>query len=167
MRRWLFGFSLIELLIVIALLAIMVTVLIANISFIDRLMVKTEVEKLFLICRSLQQEAISCNEQRILSFDEAHQSYRYGNTVEKLNRSVNFGIIPTVKGPPASPTHVLTKAITFGGGKIIFSPDGIIQSGSVYLVSNDKQSLYALCSPVSQVSFLRMYCYDQSWHCLM
>lgn len=167
MRDCGFGFSLMELLVVIALMAILITVLGANVSFIDRLMVKTEVEKLFLVCRALQQEAISCNEQKTLVFDEINQTYCYGSTVEKLNRGVCFGVLPAVKGPPASPTHELTKAVTFIGNRIVFSPDGIIQPGSVYLISKDKQSLYALSSPVSQVSFVRMYYYDRSWCCLM
>ncbi len=167
MRHCMRGFSLIELLVVISLVTIIITVLVANISFVDRLMVRTEAEKLYIVCRSLQQEAISCHEPKILTFDEANQSYRYDNTVEKLNRTVHFGIMPAVKGPPATPTRELTKAITFIGNRVIFSPDGIIQPGSVYLVSKDKQSLYALSSPVSQVSFLRLYRYDRTWQCLM
>jgi len=167
MRQGTRGFSLMELLVVISLLVIAITVLVINVSFVDRLMARTEAEKLFLVCRALQQEALSCNEQKILTFDEPNQTYRYGTTTEKLNRSVRFGIIQSVKGPPASPTRELTKAITFVGNRIVFSPDGIIQSGSVYLISKDKQSLYALSSPVSQVSFLRVYHYDRSWQCLM
>ena len=160
------GFSMIELLVVLALCAIVCMVTLANLSFFDRLLVHAEAEKLFLTCCMLQQHAMSNNSSIELTFDPQKHSYRYNHTIERLPRTVRFGFIPGTKGPPAKPARKLSQAITFINQQIIFYPDGIIKPGSVYLVSNDRQIMYAISSPVSQVSFLRLYRYDKKWECL-
>lgn len=160
------GFSFIELMIVIGLSALMITMVAVNLSFFDHLLVQIEAQKLLMTCRRLQYQAISTNQEQILTFDPINHSYTYATTTIRLNRSVSFGAHPAIQGPPSHPTHPIANPITFAQKRIVFTPDGIIQPGSLYLTSKDKQILYALCSPVSQVSFLRLYRYDHGWHCL-
>jgi type II secretory pathway pseudopilin PulG len=161
------AFSLIELLIVLSLCMIIATLFSVNLSFFERLLVHVEADKLLVTCRRLQYQACATQQPQQIQFDVPHNRYTYETTTEHLNRSVSFGTLHEVKGPPSKPSSVITNPVTFVQNRIVFTPDGIIQPGSVYLISNDKQVMYALCSPVSKVSFLRLYRYDGSWHCLM
>lgn len=160
------AFSFIELLIVISMFTTIVTLFSINLSFFDRLFVHVEADKLLATCRRLQYQAQATNQQQEIRFDTPHKSYTYETTTNHLTRSVSFGFFNNVKGPPSKPSTPITNPVTFVQNRIVFTPDGIIQPGSVYLISNDKQVMYALCSPVSYVSFLRLYRYDGTWHCL-
>lgn len=160
------GFSLIELTVVLALLAFMLCIGSFYGSFMYRVIVRQEVEKLALICRYLQQSAMVGNLSRVLTFDVKKNGYMYDGCYEKLPNSVEFGTVPGVKGPPANPDHQIQSPITFKDERIVFHPDGIIQAGTVYLISKDRQIMYALSCPVSQVSYMRIYEYDGFWKCV-
>ena len=160
------GFSLIEVTVVIALFAFIMTIGFAHSKFMYYVVVKQEIQKLALICRSLQQAAMMSNVPKVLTFDLKRKSYLYDGASETLPMSVEFGILPGTMGPPSNPTRQIDSPITFEQEKIIFHPDGIIQPGTVYLISKDKQIMYALSSPVSQVSYMRIYKYDGAWQCL-
>lgn len=160
------GFSLIELAIVTALFTIVISLGLVHGSYMYRAIVKQEIEKLALICRYLQNAAMMSNTPRMLVFDIKKPGYTYEGGSELLPSSVEFGVLSGAKGPPSNPTRQIQSPITFENERIIFHPDGIIQPGTVYLVSKDKQVMYALSSPVSQVSYMRIYKYDGSWQCL-
>jgi hypothetical protein len=130
------------------------------------LVAKQEIEKLAIICRYLQQAAMMSNAPKTLSFDIKKCCYSYGGTSEPLSNSVEFGTLAGAMGPPSNPTRQIQAPITFENERIVFYPDGIIQPGTVYLISKDKQVMYALSSPVSQFSYMRIYKYDGSWKCL-
>ena len=76
-----------------------------------------------------------------------------------LPHTVQFGVLPGIMGPPATPTHAITQPITFVGNKILFYPEGIIQAGAIYLKDTKNRVQYALSSGVSTVSYLRKYQY--------
>ena len=161
------GYSLLELTIACALIAIVVTMGLASSSFLHRALVRSEMEKLYYTCMYLQRKAISTNEKQTLSLDPTNNSYHYGNTEEKLCRHVQFGTLDGTKGPPATPTKLITKPITFAGNAITFHPDGILRPGTVYFKDSNNSCQYALSIAVAQVSFIRMYHYTTTWHSLV
>ncbi len=161
-----YGFSLIELMITMMLCVLVVTITMVNVSFLHRGTVRCEVDKLYAACMYLQQCALSSNKEFTLEFDEQHQEYRFDGRVERLDGAVCFGVPNNVKGPPSQPNTIIKSAITFPGRHIIFYPDGVIGSGTVYLTDAKKSTLYALSSAVAQVSHLRKYGYTDSWKLL-
>jgi len=160
------GFTLIEAGIVVALITLAVTLSVNNFGLFERLLVRTQAEKLFLTCRYLQQCAIINNQEYSLEFDPQKNSYSYNNQENILFKSVKLGFLPGVYGPPSNPVHAIKNPITFTHNKITFHPDGIIQSGTVYLIDENTNAMYAITSPISQFSFLRLYRYNGKWHCL-
>lgn len=160
------GFTLIELMVVICLFAVIATLSMMQISFLDSTIVHTQLDKLATVCQYLQQKAIVSNEEQLLTFDTKKNEYYNDKIHEKLPWQVVFGYPPSLQGPPGGPTGLVTKAVTFPAQQIRFYPTGIISSGTVYLVDAKKQCAYALSNAVSQISYLRMYRYDRSWKLL-
>jgi len=157
------GFSLIELLIVLAIVAIIMGLAMTNLSFFDRILLRAELNKLQTTCLYAQRYAMTTNKKQILTIDKTNKSYRFNGRIEKLAPSIDFGFIAGTQGPPSSPHHAISSPITFKNETIVFEPNGIIQPGTIYLVDAKKQSMCALSSAVSQVSFLRKYRYDRKW----
>ena len=157
------GFTLIEVTITLALFALIVSLTVANVSFLNKSTVSAEVDKLYSICRYLQRCAMLSNEKQELIFDEANGRYTFNGCTEELPAQIKFGIIPQIKGPPSSPKRQITSPITFKLSRIIFHPDGIIQPGTVYVTDNNQSCLYALSSSVAHVSYLRKYTYNGKW----
>ena len=160
------GFTLIELMVVIGLIALLALLTTANLNFFERIVVRAEIEKLHTLCRYLQRCAIASNKEYHLVFDASKNNYRYENHVEQLPRQVLFGFLPDAHGPPAFPRRAIQKPITFQGNRITFYPSGILSAGTLYLIDRTKQSMYALSNAVSQVSYLRMYHYTGEWQLL-
>lgn len=163
MRRISSGFSLIELMITIALCALVVTLTVVNVSFLHRGTVRSEVDKLYAACMYLQQCALSGNQEYILELDEQKNEYSFDGRVERLESPVHFGFAENAKGPPSSPRNPIKSAITFPGKRIMFYPDGVISSGTVYLTDGSGNVLYALSSGIAHVSHLRKYSYNDIW----
>jgi Tfp pilus assembly protein FimT len=161
-----FAYTLIELSVILVLIMIVATLVMTHGSYMHRILVHTEIEKLALVCRYVQNTALSTNTEKTIIFDLKNKSYSYDGCTEQLSLHVEFGTIEGAKGPPSNPKEQIRNAITFAHNKITFYPDGIIQSGTVYLVSSDRQIMYALSNPVSQTSYMRIYKYDGTWHCL-
>jgi len=157
------GYSLIEIMITMALFVLIAYLLVANVSFLNRSIVRSEADKLCMICKYLQRCAMAANKKQILHFDELRQEYSFNGVVYRLPGKVNFGYLKGVKGPPSSPKKEISKPITFKSHKIIFYPDGIISSGAVYLTDCDRQYLYSISSAVAQVSYIRKYTYNGKW----
>ena len=160
------GFTLIEAMVVICLCAIIGTLGIMQLSFLDSTIARSEVDKLVAVCSYLQQKAIATNAEIILTFDTQKNEYRCDTVHEALSQRISFGFLSNALGPPGSPSVKIKKAVTFPGYAIHFYPTGIISSGTVYLVDKKKQCMYALSNAVSQVSYLRLYRYDGKWKLL-
>jgi len=160
------AFSLIELMISIALCALVVALLVVNVSFLNRGIVRSEIDKLYSVCMYLQQCALTTHQEHELTFDTKNNTYRFAGKTETLRFPVEFGFPCNVKGPPSTPRKKIFSAVTFKGGKILFYPEGIISSGTVYLTDRNKTVLYALSSGIAHVSHLRKYSYTDKWNLL-
>jgi prepilin-type N-terminal cleavage/methylation domain-containing protein len=160
------GFTLIEVMVVLALFLLIATLGMMQLSFLDNTIVHTEIDKLAMTCSYLQQKAIARNSDQILVCDTEKNKYRGDNVNETLSSRVCFGFLPNVLGSPGSPVRVINKAITFADSSIHFYPTGTISSGTLYLTDKNKKNMYALSNAVSQVSYLRLYRYDGKWKLL-
>lgn len=160
------GFTLIELLIVVSIVMLLSALTMMNIRSFRGLLVRTELEKLYATALYLQRVAQTTGQEQLLVIDVNHNTYVYQGQTEALPIGVQFGVSPGVLGPPGSPTHEITAATSFIHQRILFYPDGIIQSGTVY-VTDGKRHTYALSNAVGHVSFLRKYRYDGSWQPLV
>jgi prepilin-type N-terminal cleavage/methylation domain-containing protein len=157
------GFSLLELVVVISLIVILCSIAIGGINLFDRLIVRSELDLLYLRCKQLQQEALLTRTIKELIFDRAGNGYSFGSRHHTFNKAVCFLGATRLQGPPSEPTHRITSAVTFVHDRIVFYPDGIISSGAVYLCDARQKVVYALSNAVSQVSYLRRYVYDKTW----
>lgn len=166
LRRNSVGFTLVELCLVVLLFAIVTALTSAQLSFIHRMIVRAELEQLYATCCVMQRRALLEGLPQKLQFDLVSNSYRYQKTVHKLPTSVRFGAAPGVKGPPSGPENVITSPVTFKDNQIIFYPDGVIQSGAVYMTDMRRRCTYALSCAVSKVSYLRKYQYTTQWRLL-
>lgn len=160
------GFSLIEVMISLALFVFLATLCIVHGSYLQRLLVRSEIEKMYAICMYAQRYAILSNQTHVLIFDVKGQKYCFNGRTESLPRGVRFGSLPGVCGPPSTPHSKIKEPITFHAQRIVFHPDGIIQPGAVYLVDSEYRYMYAMSSAVAQVSYLRKYEYAAGWRYL-
>jgi|ERR1700733_107037 len=158
------GFSLLELMIVIAIAALLITICSVNSRFLRSSVVQTQLDLFITTCTYLAQTAIATKTPQTLFLESADHSYSFHNQKHLLPKGMQFGILNAVKGPPASPTHSVHAPITFANNTITFWPDGIISSGTVYFLDTSTQALYAISSGVGHVSFLRKYRYNGAWH---
>jgi type II secretion system protein H len=157
------GFTLVEVMVVIALIALLAVLSIATVSFLTKSIVRTELDRLYMTCTYLQQSAQVDGQDQYLVFDQHNHRYSFEGQTYQLPPQVVFGVLPGVKGPPSAAHHSIANPITFAHNTIIFHPDGIVQPGTVYLTDIHKKVLYALSCSVTQVSYLRRYEYDGSW----
>jgi len=157
------GFSLIEMTVVLALFFLIIYLVMANVSFLDRDIVRVEVDKLCNVLRYLQRSAMVSNSKQTISFNEKNGSYRFEGQSHKLAKQVIFGFTSGTKGPPSSPIRLVTSPITFKGNKLVFTPEGIMSSGTIYLTDRERKFLYAVSVSVANVSYIRKYLYDGKW----
>ena len=154
------GFTLVEIIISIAILTLIIVLLAANINFLNRFILRSEVDKLASTLVYLQRCAISSGKDQVLEFDLENKFYKFGTRVFKLPRQVAFGFCQDAKGPPAAPSSVIKSPVTFKNNRIVFYGDGIIDSGTIYITDSDKKLMYAISSGVSQASYVRKYVYN-------
>ena len=152
-------------LIVLCLCMLVASLGIMQISFLDSSIIHAELDKLAAVCDYLQQRAITTNTEQILTCNLQTNSYDSQIVHEKITHSARFGFLPNAM-TMGSNAHSIKKAITFVDNLIHFYPTGIISSGTIYLIDNKKQFMYALSNAVSKVSHLRLYRYDGAWKLL-
>jgi len=156
------GFAVLELLIVLSLITLSAGLGLAWFSVFDRFMIRLELDTLYTHCMRLQQEAQLTGQTKELIFDHVHHSYEIGQKWYVLSSHVRFAERADIQGPP-SQRKGHQQGITFIKDKILFYPDGIISSGTVYITDKAKKYLYALSVGVSQVSYIRKYVYQNGW----
>jgi prepilin-type N-terminal cleavage/methylation domain-containing protein len=157
------GIALIELMMVITLIAIIMMLAGMQSGFLQRMVVRSELDHLYTTCYMLQRSAMMLQQSQTLIFDVPNNTYAYKTTKYCLPISVRFGVAPGVKGPPSTPDKIITHPITFQENKIIFTPDGIIQPGAVYFTDRSGRYTYALSCAVGHISYLRKYQYTGTW----
>lgn len=158
------AFTLIELMIVVALVYILAGFTL-QLCWSDRSSIRSELDMLYQACLFMQRHAMITRKQQDLTFDLYNHSYSFNARTQKLKQGVCFGII-AAQGPPSHPTKPLTQACTFKNNRITFYPDGIIDAGAIYLTNKKHNALYALTVAVSPYSYLRTYCYADTWRLL-
>lgn len=167
------GFSLIELLVVISLFIFIITITYPRLSFINNQLLTAEIEKLYTTFSFLQQKAIASNEKQELIFTTTNNSYTYKYAGKSFTHTfpnqIKFGYLKNSNGPPSSPSKLITQAITFRSknnlNKANFFSNGKISPGTAYLIDKEEKFMKALTCPISQVSYIRKYFYqDYKWY---
>lgn len=149
------GSLLIELLIAIAIIALLATIAFPSFNFLNKQLLSVEIDKLYSVITSIQRSAMLNDKKLKLKFGE--NLYTFDGQKHKLPKNIKFGFKPNVKGPPSAPNKIINSAITFANKKIVFQPDGKITSGTAYLIDEANKFMYAVTIPVSEVSFIRKY----------
>ncbi|MBI2775585.1 type II secretion system protein [Candidatus Dependentiae bacterium] len=157
------GSSLLELLIVFGTIALLMTMVIAQVPSIKRYAIRAEIEKLRSAFWYLGQRAQIENKDFVISFDIPNSSYRVDDRQHKLPSCVRFGAAADIYGPPSDPKNRISSAITFKDNRAVFHPDGTISSGTIYLYAPESKNSYALTLPVGLVSYIRLYRYQREW----
>src|SRR5579872_4980918 len=98
-RPWMFksGFTLIEVSVVLLLLAIFLFLAGAHYDFLHRMIVRSELEKMYSICYYLQRVAMVRHKPEYLQFDADAQTYTYQNHTYTLAPHVSFGAAKGIK----------------------------------------------------------------------
>ncbi len=167
MKKSRHGFSLLELIIVFMLVVFLASIASVGFTFFDRSLVHCELDTLVMCCRKLQQEAQFLQMTKELIINRKQHSYEINGRHYQLAQGVKFAMPQKGLGRPSSPQHPLASSSTFLKDKIIFYPDGIISSGTLFLSDAKQNIFYALSVPVSQVSYIRRYVFKKnSWELL-
>ncbi|MEX2437971.1 MAG: GspH/FimT family pseudopilin [Candidatus Babeliales bacterium] len=153
------AFSLIEFILVIALVAFLALLAISNMGFLQRRIVKAHAEQLLSTMMYMQREAMVANAKKNLTFSPSRNQYSYNQNVVTLPQGVRFGVIAGVQGPPSLHSKQPQGAVTYQNQEIVFLPDGKMSAGSVYLTDSNYQVMYAITTAVSHISYIRMYVY--------
>ena len=150
--------------VVITIFAILASLAIPSLLFLRQNTIEAELDKLQIICHLLQRQAVNTGHKEYMTLNINDHSCFYCNHTEKLANGVFLGFIPGVSGPPANPKQNIISAVSFPNQKITFYPNGTISAGTLYLTNLQKNVLFALTVPVSQVSLMRKYKYqDGAW----
>lgn len=157
------AFTLIECCIVVLLIGLVLFFTGGQSLFLNRIMVRTELEHLYTTCYYLQRKAMITHQPQKLIFDQEHKSYSYDTVRHDLPKSVSFGYPNGARGAPAGQEQFITHPITFINNAILFSPTGVMQAGTVYLCDTAHKYGFALSCAVAQVSYLRKYRYNGTW----
>src|SRR5438105_9265458 len=126
------GFSLISLLIGISIVGVLLSLTLAQVSFLDQLLVRTELNALYATCCYAQQVAQMRQTPCDIVCDRGKNSYACDNHVRVLPRSVVFGVKRGVFGPPSGGHAPVTNPITFKDECIRSSVSGTFNAGTVY-----------------------------------
>jgi len=158
------GSNLIELLVVVAIIALLASIVIPGLGFLKQRMVQTDLNQLHIVCLFLQKQAIYAGRKKSIKFNLEDRAYFYDEQKVELNKNTRFDFTPGASGPPAKPSGPINSAITFPKQKIVFYPNGTVSAGTVYLTNQQRKDMCALTVGVAQVTFIRKYKYQNgSW----
>jgi Tfp pilus assembly protein FimT len=157
------GFALVPLLVGVAIFGVLLSLTLAQLSFLDQLLVRTELQVLYATICYAQQVAQTRGSPCTIRCDADTHQYHCDNRTRTLPRSVTFGVKSGLYGSPGRNSVQVTKPITFDNDCIRATAHGSINAGTVYLVDTGNRYQYALSSAVSQVSYIRCYRYDTQW----
>jgi prepilin-type N-terminal cleavage/methylation domain-containing protein len=162
------GVTLLELIIVMALMSLIIATGAQFLSMYDRTLAHHELEHMYSLSMYLQRRAVIEHRTLELVFNQENNSYSWLDSSHQFARPVTYGILDAVKGPPSHPEKIVLNPISFIHRKLVFFPDGSISAGTIYVIDTHKSCLYALTCGISQVALLRQYRYDNgTWHALL
>src|ERR687898_2483988 len=118
------GFSLLEIMIVLAVLMIIMFFGVLYQTNTDQFIVRTELDTLYLIFMTLAQKAQLEKRDITLTFDPLAHKYNYENTEHVLTPYTFLGYEDSAKGPPSQPAQLLNHSVTFGNNQVTFYADG-------------------------------------------
>ncbi len=156
------AFTLLELLIVLALMLFILMLSVGQLHFCKRGYARSELDGLYQACLYMQRHAMLVGKTCCVDLGIESNHYTCKGQQHQLAQGVSFGAPPGVKGPPSSPKKMLTKVCTFKNNCISCSKDGVISAGTVYII-DAQGSLYALTASVAPYSYLRKYRYAGKW----
>lgn len=156
------GFSFLEIIIFIAIVCILGTLGISSISFYKSQLLKAEVEKLYFIICSAKEAAKTTSEDIVIIFNAPTNSYQLLNQRHALHKQLNIGFLKNAYGPPHDPRAAITRPITFANQQIKFNKNGNISAGSIYLIDDSQNFMYAITISVAKKVFIRKYKYSNS-----
>ena len=148
------AFSLIETLVVLAIIAILISLVSLNLGYLNTGRTQQELSLLHARMLALQQTAIATNSVQTMLLLPLKNAYLWDGKPYELPKTLRFGIKKGVKGPPSYPIREISTAITFSENIIIFYPDGIIKPGTLYFLDH-RESFYALSCGVTHAMHLR------------
>lgn len=155
------GFSIIEIVIFLAIIVLLTTITLTNFWFLQRSVVQLELSQLQAAFDYTRQLAIATNQAQTITFDQTNHSYNYSKYQAQLSNYTRFGFAPGTYGPPSDPKSPLTQAITFENQQVLISPQGVIAPGAIYLTDQQHKLTYALTVPLSQITLMRKY---KNWY---
>ncbi len=156
------GFTLLELMIVLALLMGIAGLSSYFLVFTDTMAVRREVDRLYAVLLYMQRKALLERRQLVLVFDPKRSSYTADHE-HVLDHAVLFSYKEGVRGPPSHPIDTVKVAITWPSNRVTFFPDGTIAAGACYLTDRHRSCQYALTCDASEVTHIRRYRYDGKW----
>lgn len=157
------GFSLIELMIVIALLSLIAMLSVGSYHTFNRFLVSAELNQLRILLLCMRYKAMALHSTISIAFNRAQQSYMIDNHAYPLH-AASLNYIPGVMGPPAYPQQLINKSITFADDRITFYADGTMNAGTLYVTDQQHSCMYALTIAVHDVANIRIYSYNKTWH---
>lgn len=164
-QRWLerSGFLLIELVIVLALVTVLLALTVPVARYWKNSLLQLQLQHLATDIYYMQQRALLSGREQRITFQLADNSYSINGKKYELMRSIQFGALSAVLGPPAQPKQIIVKPCSFADNAIKCYPNGTISSGTVYLKDTENYAMAALTVPVGSFPALREYMYKNKW----
>lgn len=163
------GYSLLEIIITIALIAILAGITTIHLSFFTTNTIIDSLQTLKSIVAFTHNKAMASATMQSITLNETSKIITFTSIHETTSRypmppSISFGYPPNALGPPSQPTKHIKKAITFRDNTIRCHPHGSISAGTIYVRSSDAKKHYALSCGVSPIPFIRIYQYvNNTW----
>lgn len=157
------SFSLIELMIVIALLTLIATLGIGPYKTYHRFLVTAELNQLRLLFLCVRYKAMALHTSLSITFNSIQQTYTIDNQVHHLQMA-QLHYLPDTMGPPANPVQLIRNSISFANDSINFYEDGSISAGTLYVTDKQHSCMYALTIAVNDFFNIRIYSYNKTWH---
>lgn len=157
------GFSLVELVVALAAFMVLCVGGIALFEGVQQIATRAELALLALTLQTEQQKALVTAAELVTTIDADGSGYHTATKHHRFQRGIALSFPPGAYGPPAHPTKLITKPVTFAHNKVICYPRGTMNAGTVYLGSKRFNQYYAITNSIAYNSFLRLYQYRLNW----
>ena len=151
--------------IVIALVALLMTLSIGSFRFFNRWLVRLQLNHLYMLCLCTRCQAMALRRTLHIQCNSSTNTYASVHQQYHLRKAI-FNYLPGTMGPPSNPVYPITQPITFAQDTITFYPDGTMNAGTIYITDQDQTSMYALTIGVTEFPFIRTYLYANQWQLL-